>query len=100
VAIPDFQTLMRPMLEFAADGKEHSVREAREFLSARFKLTAAELGELLPSGRQPAFTNRVAWAKVYLQQAGGPGSGVWYLGLGVDFSHSSTSVLIRGVSLA
>lgn len=70
MAIPDYQTLMRPLLEFAADGLEHSVAEAREKLASLFRLTEEERKELLPSGRQPVFTNRVAWAKVYLGQAG------------------------------
>jgi restriction system protein len=70
VAIPDFQTLMRPLLEFASDGKVHFVREAREALAERFKLTEEERKTLLPSGRQAVFVNRVAWAKVYLHLAG------------------------------
>jgi restriction system protein len=74
LAIPDYQTLMRPLLEFAADGVEHSVAEAREKLASSFKLTEEERKELLPSGRQPVFTNRVAWAKVYLGQAAGTGN--------------------------
>lgn len=68
--IPDFQTLMRPLLEFASDGKQHSPREAREALAARFRLSDEEKKALLPSGRQEVFSNRVAWAKVYLQHAG------------------------------
>jgi len=70
MAIPDFQTIMRPLLEFASDGKLHSLREARESLAAKFKLTEPEKNKLLPSGRQPVFVNRVAWAKVYLHHAG------------------------------
>jgi restriction system protein len=70
MAIPDFQSIMRPMLELAADGKEHSLVEAREALAQKFKLSEEEQSELLPSGRQARFTNRVAWAKVYLGQAG------------------------------
>jgi restriction system protein len=70
VAIPDFQTLMRPLLEFAADGKLHSMGEAREALGTRFELTVEELKTPLPSGRQTVFVNRVAWAKVYLDHAG------------------------------
>ena len=68
--VPDFQSLMLPMLQIAADGKEHSLAEAREVLSPQFSLTEADLDELLPSGRQSKFSNRVAWAKSYLQQAG------------------------------
>jgi len=68
--IPDFQTLMRPFLEFVSDGKEHSLAEARERLAQVFKLSDEEKKALLPSGKQPRFTNRVAWARVYLGQAG------------------------------
>lgn len=70
MAVPDFQSLMLPLLRIAADGHEHSLAEARDVLAADFKLSAAELEELLPSGRQGKFANRVAWAKSYLQQAG------------------------------
>ena len=70
MAIPDYQSLMLPLLAFAADGKEHSVGEAREHLASSLGLTDDERQELLPSGRQPVFDNRAAWAKTYLQQAG------------------------------
>lgn len=70
MSIPDFQTLMRPLLEFVSDGKQRSLREVREALADRFKLSDAEKKALLPSGRQEVFVNRVAWAKVYLQHAG------------------------------
>lgn len=61
---------MLPLLRLAADGKEYSLAEAREALAAHFELTDADREEPLPSGRQSKFSNRVAWAKVYLQQAG------------------------------
>ena len=70
MAVPDFQSLMLPMMRIASDGKEHSLGEARELLSIQFKLTDTDLEELLASGRQSKFSNRVAWAKSYLQQAG------------------------------
>lgn len=70
MAVPDFQSLMLPLLRLARDGKEHSLAEAREALATEFSLTNAEREELLPSGRQSKFSNRVAWAKVYLHQAG------------------------------
>jgi restriction system protein len=70
MAVPDFQSLMLPLLRIAVDGKEHSLAEAREVLAKEFKLSDAEREELLPSGRQSRFANRVAWAKVYLQQGG------------------------------
>ncbi len=70
MAVPDFQSLMLPLLRIAADGREHSLAEARDVLAGEFKLSDADREELLPSGRQPKFANRVAWAKSYLQQAG------------------------------
>lgn len=68
--IPDYQTVMLPLLRFAADQQEHSNREAIEALSQHFSLTEDERRELLPSGRQPTFDNRVTWAITYLRKAG------------------------------
>jgi restriction system protein len=68
--VPDFQSLMLPLLRLAADGHVHSLAEARDALATQFKLSDTDLQELLPSGRQQKFANRVAWAKSYLQQAG------------------------------
>src|SRR5438876_11840876 len=61
---------MRPLLELAQDGKEHTLSEARESLAAKFKLTEDDRKALLPSGRSARFNNRVAWARVCLGQAG------------------------------
>ncbi len=69
MAVPDFQSFFLPLLQVAADGKEHSLREAREKIAAMFKLTEEDLSEPLPSGTQSRFDNRVAWAKSYLVQA-------------------------------
>lgn len=68
--IPDFQTFLLPVLAVAGDGEEHSLATARDALASQFQLTPEERGEMLPSGRQRRFDNRVAWAKVYLEQAG------------------------------
>jgi len=69
MAIPDFQSFFKPLLEIAADGEEHSLKEAREKLAKIFELNEEDLNELLPSGTQKKFDNRVAWAKSYLVQA-------------------------------
>lgn len=61
---------MLPLLRIAADGQEHRLADARGTLAAEFALNDADREELLPSGRQSKFANRVAWAKVYLEQAG------------------------------
>src|SRR5262245_23445617 len=70
MAVPDFQSLMLPLLRLSADGQEHGLAALRPLLADEFKLSATDQNELLSSGRQSRFANRVAWAKVYLQQAG------------------------------
>ncbi len=61
---------MLPLLKFASDGKEHKTREAVEALATYFNLSQEDLTELLPSGTQPTFSNRVGWATTYLKKAG------------------------------
>jgi restriction system protein len=69
MTIPDYQTLMRPVLEVGANG-ETSVRDCIATLADKLGLTEDERRELLPSGKQTVFANRVHWAKTYLVQAG------------------------------
>jgi restriction system protein len=68
--VPDFQTLMLPLLETLADGKDHAMRDVTAALADRFRLTDAERHEKLPSGQQTVISNRVAWAKAHLKSAG------------------------------
>ncbi len=70
MAIPDFQSVMLPLLNFAADKQEHSLQDAVDSLAIKFELTSEERQELLPSGKQTRFDNRVAWARSYFKQAG------------------------------
>ncbi|HEX8261134.1 MAG TPA: winged helix-turn-helix domain-containing protein [Rubrobacteraceae bacterium] len=70
MAIPDYQSVMLPLLRYAADEQEHSVREAIEALADQFRLTEEERKELLPSGGQATFDNRVGWARTYMKKAG------------------------------
>jgi restriction system protein len=70
MAIPDYQTLMLPLLRFARDGKEYRFRDAVESLAQICNLTEAERAELLPSGTAYLFDNRVGWSRSYLKQAG------------------------------
>ena len=65
MAIPDYQNIMLPLLRFAEDKKEHSLHEAVNVLANEFSLTENELQELLPSGKQTIFINRVGWARTY-----------------------------------
>lgn len=69
MTIPDYQSIMLPLLKYAGDEEEHSLRECIEALSTHFNLTQEERKELLPSGKQAIFDNRVGWAKTYLKNA-------------------------------
>lgn len=69
MAIPDYQTIMRPLLELAAD-QPVTAGHATEQLAERFGLTADERDQLLPSGRQRVLHNRVHWARFHMARAG------------------------------
>ena len=68
--IPKYEEIMLPFLKYIADGKEHGLSETHDALAEQFKLTDEERRELLPSGLQPVFRNRVGWARTYLKKAG------------------------------
>jgi restriction system protein len=68
--IPDFQSVMLPLLQHSADGAEHTLPETEDFLAQYFKLSESDRSELLSSGRQSRFGNRVGWAKQHLMKAG------------------------------
>lgn len=70
MAIPDYQTLMLPLLKALADGREYAVQETVDLLALQYQLTEEEKNQLLPSGRSPIFYNRIAWAKAHLKRAG------------------------------
>jgi restriction system protein len=67
--IPDYQSIMLPLLKFASDQKEHSLSEAIDHISKLYSLTLEEKRELLPSGSQPTIDNRVSWARTYLKKS-------------------------------
>lgn len=70
MAIPDYQTIMLPLLKFAGDKKEHSIRDAIDHIGDLFKLSEQESKEVLPSGRSYIIDNRVGWSRTYLKKAG------------------------------
>jgi restriction system protein len=77
MTVPDFQTLMLPLLKLAADGQQHTLSEAVERLAEEFQLSEDDRAQLLKSG-QTRMYNRVAWSTTYLRKAGllqsvGPG---------------------------
>ena len=70
MTIPDFQSVMYPLLELLADGAEHRRQDDLEALSRLFALSADDRDQWLPSRRARVFDNRVAWANTYLAKAG------------------------------
>ncbi len=70
MSIPDFQSVMLPLLKLNGDEKEHSLKDATKILAKEFDLSESELAELIPSARKPRFYDRVAWAATYLRKAG------------------------------
>ncbi len=68
--IPKYQEIMLPLLKYAGDEREHSLRETIEALADKFALTNEERRALLPSGQQAIFDNRVGWARTYMKKAG------------------------------
>ncbi len=70
MAVPDFQTLMRPLLDEYAAGGELRIADVRAVLATRLGLTEDELAERLPSGLARTFDNRVGWAATYLYRVG------------------------------
>jgi restriction system protein len=69
MTIPDYQTLMLPLLKLLEDGEEHTIRDCVEKLAEQFQLTAEERHQLTRSG-VPLFENRISWARTYLKKAG------------------------------
>ena len=70
MTIPDYQTIMLPLLQIMSDKKEHSIQDITKLLGDHFKLSDEEINELLTSGKQTIFYNRVGWARTYLSKAG------------------------------
>ena len=68
MAIPDYQQIMLPLLKLTEDKQAHSLRQLTESLVHHFNLTESEKSELLPSGKQLKFSNRVGWAIFHLKR--------------------------------
>lgn len=69
MSVPDFQTLMLPVLQAVAAEETLTSVELRQRVATAMNLSTEELAEMLPSGRQTTFANRVAWANIFLQRA-------------------------------
>jgi restriction system protein len=70
MAIPDYETLMLPVLQYLSDGKEHPLKEITASMAEAFKLSAEEREQRIPSGQSTYIQNRTGWAKTYLKKAG------------------------------
>src|SRR5690606_694001 len=70
MAVPDYQTIMLPLLRLAGSADLLTVRSAIERLADEFALSEADRRVMLPSGKQRSFDNRVGWARTYLTKAG------------------------------
>jgi len=69
LAVPDFQSFFLPLLRYSSDGQTHSTKDAYAAMAEHFSLSVEDLQEMLPSGKQTTYKNRVAWARVYLSKA-------------------------------
>ena len=70
MAIPDYQSLMLPLLEFTRDGKDHTISEAVEAIANQLGLSSEDRSEMLPSGGQQKLFNRIGWSRTYMVKAG------------------------------
>ena len=70
MAVPPFHAFLHPFLEVIADGQEHRAADLYRIVADRMSLTQDDRAELLPSGKQRRYANRIGWAKTYLAKAG------------------------------
>lgn len=70
MSIPDFQSVMLPLLQILGDCQDHVMRDVQNAVADKFKLTEEERKEMLPSGQTTVIANRVGWAKTHLKNAG------------------------------
>src|SRR5271156_6479157 len=88
--IPDYQSLMLPVLKVVADGKERSVAEIRKHIATELKLSEEDLSERLASDATTVFLNRIGWAVQYLKEA----AAIWAVRRGVyDITDRGLSLL-------
>lgn len=70
MAVPKYDELMKPLLDAVKDGEVYKIKDVTAVLAQQLNLSSDDLAEMLPSGRQTVFKNRVGWAKTYLKKAG------------------------------
>ena len=70
MAVPKYHEMMKPLLRAVCDGAPHTLKELKPIIAEEYSLSEADLAEMLPSGRQTVFANRLGWAGTYLLKAG------------------------------
>ena len=70
MSVPKYDELTKPLLVMVNDGQTYKMKDITTMLAQQLSLSATDLSEMLPSGRQSVFKNRVGWAKTYLLKAG------------------------------
>jgi restriction system protein len=71
MVIPDYETLMLPLLKVAAQKEEFAIANVVEELASVFDLSEKEKAKLLPSGKGKTYlSDRIHWAMMYLKHAG------------------------------
>ena len=68
--IPDYQTLMLPLLRLTEDGKEHTLAQVSDTIAHQFELNETERSEMLPSGGQLKLFSRIGWSRTFMSKAG------------------------------
>lgn len=69
MSIPTYQKFMLPLLVLASKNENTSLKDAYQLLADEFDISEDEKLELLPSGRQQVYKNRIGWARTYLSKA-------------------------------
>jgi len=70
MAVPKFYEFFKAFLKAVQDGELHASKEVKTFLATEMNLSEDDLNEMLPSGKQSRFDNRIMWARTYLDKAG------------------------------
>lgn len=70
MAIPKYHELFRPFLDCLSDGQSHTMKEVKDRVAAAMSITDEDRKELLPSGKQAIYDNRLGWTRTYLKKAG------------------------------
>jgi restriction system protein len=70
MAVPKYDELMKPLLMAVKNGEVYKIKDVTAASAQQLHLSSEDLSEMLPSGRQTVFRNRVGWANTYLKKAG------------------------------